>query len=437
MLWRLRHGAIPFFLSTARNYGDIAYYTIGNHKLYLLSHPDYVNDALVAHADHFVKGRGLEKSRILFGQGLLTSEGEYHRRQRRLVHPAFHPLRVAEFADVMVRCTEKAISRWRAGQIIDINKEMTRLAMSIAGETLFGADIESDTDEIGAAFTNAIELFDNVMKPFAEIREKLPFGGSARLAEARKRLDQTIYNAIWQRRAALAGRDPQAAEPDYRDVLSRLLAAQHEDSATGMTDEQLRDECMTIFLAGHETMANALSWTWHLLGRHPESQALLAAEAREVLGSRPAQAEDVPKLQFAEMALAESMRLYPPVWMLDRRVVKPYTIGGYTCPVDSVVVISPYVIHHDARFFTDPEEFRPSRWTREQRAQRPRFSYFPFGAGPRRCIGESFAWTEGALILATIARRWRLDPDVNHQVAVKATVTLRPRNGIRMIPSAR
>jgi cytochrome P450 len=416
-------------MGLARDHGDIAHYHLAGQDMFLLSHPDFVKDVLVTNAAKFFKGRGFEKAKRLFGEGLLTSEGEFHTRQRRLAQPAFHRQRIASYGDLISSYSDRTGKHWSDGAVIDVHQEMTRLTLAIAGKTLFDADVETEAEEIGRALREALGLFDTVMNPFMQWLEKLPWGRSRRFQQARARLDATIYRIIRERRAS---------NEDRGDVLSMLLRSQDAEGGTGtMTDEQLRDECMTIFLAGHETIANALTWTWYLLSQHPEIYIKVQEEADRIPTERLPGAGDFQQLAYTEQVFAESMRMYPPGWMMDRRVVEPYSLGGYAFPVDSIMVMSPYVLHHDSRFFPEPFRFDPGRWTPDGRASRPRYCYLPFGAGPRGCIGEAFAWLEAVLIISTLARRWTFELERGHRVEMKPAVILRPRYGMRMIARTR
>jgi len=367
----------------------------------------------------FRKGRALQRAKRLLGEGLLTSEGEFHRRQRRLAQPAFHRRRVNSYARVMVEYAEAASARWRDGQELDISDEMMRLTLAVVGKTLFDADVESDADEVGSALTEVMNLFGYLMLPFSELLEKLPLPPRRRFLRARARLDAVIYRIIEERRRSGV---------DRGDLLSTLLhAVDEEGDRTGMTDEQLRDEVMTIFLAGHET---TLTWAWFLLAQNPEAEARLHEELDAVLAAgRPPEPEDVPALRYTEMVVAETMRLYPPAWALGRLALEDYEVRGYLIPRGALVLVSQYVIHRDPRFFPDPERFDPARWTPEAKSARPQFAYFPFGGGPRRCVGEGFAWTEAVLILAALARRWRPRLLPGRRVETQPRITLRPGEG--------
>ena len=423
-----RRDNLGFLQEAARNYGDITCFRFGPQQVYFLNHPDYIKDILVTHQQNFIKGRALQRSKRLLGEGLLTSEGEFHRRQRRLAQPAFHRGRIASYADAMTHYAAQMRAGWREGKM-DISEEMMRLTLAVVGKTLFDADVESDAAEIGEAMSVIMDLFTAMLFPFSELLEKLPLPQNRRFQRARDGLDAIIYRLIAERRQS---------GHDRGDLLSMLLLAQDEEGdGARMTDAQVRDEAMTIILAGHETTANAMTWTWYQLAQHEEVEAKLHAEIDSVLGSELPTFETVARLRYTEMVLAESMRLYPPAWAIGRLAVRDHEIGGYVLPAGSLVLVSPYVTHRDARFFPDPTSFDPERWTTEARESRPQFSYFPFGGGARRCIGESFAWMEGVLLLATLAQQWRMRIVPEHVVELRPVITLRPKNGVWMTISRR
>ena len=418
------------FLEGVARHGDVARFRLGPVFVYLVNDPDLIRSVLVTRADAYHKGRALERARRLLGQGLLTSEGALHLRQRRLMQPAFHRERIAGYGETMVRYAGRAAERWKAGETIDVHKEMVALTLAIVGTTLFDADVEEEADEIGKALTEALELFQRLlMVPYGEFLEKLPIPSTLRFRSVRRRLDATIARLIAERR-----RNPR----DRKDLLTLLLLAQDtEGDGGGMTDTQLRDEAMTIFLAGHETTANAMAWTWHLLSQNPEAEGRLHGELDRVLEGRAPGVADLPRLRYTEMVLSESMRLFPPAWILGRRAIVDHELGGYRIPAGSIVLLSQWITHRDARYFPDPLRFDPQRFTAEAQAARPKFSYFPFGGGPRVCIGEGFAWMEGVLVLATIARRWRFLPVDGIPVTPAAMITLRPKSGLPMRIEAR
>jgi len=418
-------GANPleFFTTLARTYGDVTSYRMAGEQLFLINEPRLIRDVLVTHNRNFTKSRGLERSKRLLGQGLLTSEGAMHLRQRRLMQPAFHRDRVAGYGDLMVGHADRMRCAWADGATLDISREMNRLTLSIVGKTLFDVDVEEQAATVGEALTAVMESFWMTLLPFADVLERLPVPKLRRARMARARLDAIIYRMIADRRSSGG---------DRGDLLSMLLAAQDEDDGRGMTDLQVRDEAMTIFLAGHETTANALTWTWFLLSGAPDVEARLHDEVARALEGRLPSVTDLPSLPFVERVVTESMRLYPPAWIIGRRAIDEYRVGEYVAPPRSILVMSPYIMQRDERFYTDPERFDPDRWTPEFRAALPKFAYFPFGGGPRQCIGESFAWMELVLVVATIAQRWRLRLVPGHPVAPQPVVTLRTKHGMRM-----
>ncbi len=420
-----RRDPLAFLSSLARDYGDIVHFRMGPQHTYMLNHPDLVREVLVTHQDAFMKGRALQRSKRLLGEGLLTSEGAHHRRQRRLVQPAFHRQRIEAYGEVMIAYAARTAAQWHDGQTLDVAHEMMRLTLAIVAKTLFDADVEADTEDVGAAFTEIMSLFQMLMLPYSEYLEKLPLPATRRFERARARLDAVIYRIIEARRRE--GRD-------HGDLLSMLISAQDSEGDGGsMSDEQLRDELMTIFLAGHETTANALAWVWYLLATHPEVERKLHAEIDEVLGDRPAPAvSDYPRLRYTEMVVTETMRLYPPAWVVGRLALRDVPVREYVVPRGALVLVSQYVLHRDARFFPAPARFDPERFAPAARETRPVYAYFPFGAGARRCIGEGFAWMEAVLLVATIARRFRLALVPGQNVMPHPRITLRPKAGIQM-----
>jgi cytochrome P450 len=331
----------------------------------------------------------------------------------------------------MVERTAAARARWHSGQSYDMQHEMMRLTLDIVSRTLFSADVAGEADEIGRAMSEVFGLFETLMLPFSEYLEKLPLPQVRRFHRARQRLDETIYRIIADRRAS---------GKDTGDLLSMMLLAQDEEgtgtpSEQAMTDQQVRDEALTLFLAGHETTAIALTWTWYLLSQNEAAVAELCAELDRELQGRLPGFDDVPRLRYTTGVFSEALRLYPPAWAIGRRALDDYTVGEYTIPARSILLLSPYVVHRDPRWFEDPESFRPERWLKE--TERPKFAYFPFGGGTRVCIGERFAWTEGVLLLATIAQQWRFTLAPHQRVATKAQITLRPRWPLQMVAQER
>lgn len=416
-LYAMRRDPLTFLTKLAREQGDIARFRLGDHEhdLYLLNHPDYIREVLVTQDRHFTKWFSVERIKEVLGEGLFVSEGEFHLRQRRLSQPAFHRERIASYADQMTSLALRLRERWQPDALIDICREMNWLAMMIVASTLFGADVEADAEEIRAALSEILDQFERSILPQADRED---------FENALSRLDAVIYRMIKQRRASSA---------DRGDLLSMLLLAEDTEGGGGkMTDLQVRDEAMTIFLAGHETSANALAWSWYLLSQHPEAEAQFHQEVDRALDGRTPGMDDIPNLVITARIFAEALRLYPPLWAIGRRAVQECRIGDCTIAAGSVVILSQYVTHRDARWFPNPEAFDPERWTMEARSARPRFSYFPFSAGSRACLGEAFAGMEGVLCLAALAQKWRLRLVPGHPIALQPQLTLRARNGIKM-----
>lgn len=420
-----RREPLRFFTRMAAQYGDVAMARLGRRAVVLLNHPDHVRELLVTQHRRFRKSRTLQRARVLLGEGLLTSEGELHLRQRRLMQPAFHHERIAAYARTMVALARATSARWRAETIVDARAEMMHLTLAIAGMTLFSANVEDEADEIGHALDTVMSMFDRLNHPWFEVIQRLPLPSTRRFHHASARLEATILRIIERRRAT---------GKDFGDLLSMLLVAQDTESpdSGGMSDAQIRDEVLTLFLAGHETTANALTWTWLLLADHPDVERRLHAEAADVLGDRAADIADLPRLDYTRRVLAESMRLFPPAWIVGREALADVEIGGCTIPRGAMVFASQWLIHRDARFFDDPLRFDPDRWLPHREAALPRYAYFPFGAGGRKCIGESFAWTEGTLVLATLAREWRLRRTTTEPIGLQPVITLRPAGPVPM-----
>jgi cytochrome P450 len=420
---RFRKDPPKYLLEMARQYGDLVHLRLANQHAYIVSHPDAIRDVLVTNQSNFKKSRILERARVLLGEGLLTSEGEFHTRQRRLVQPAFHRDRLIRYAEDMVHCAVHAREQMQPGEQ-DIWHAMTHLTLAIVGRTLFSSDISSDANQIGGALTEIFSLFDTLLMPFSEWLMKLPLPAMRKFERARAELDRVVYGLIADRRAS---------GKDAGDLLSMLLLAQDSDGdGSGMSDKQVRDEALTLLLAGHETTANALSWCWHLLGQNSETEVRFHKEVDDVLAGKAPSFDDVPRLPYTTGVFAEALRLYPPAWAIGRKAIADYTIGEFVLPAESIVLTSPFVVHRDSRWFPEPEKFDPTRWQNDDAEKRPKFSYFPFGGGTRVCIGERFAWAEGVLVLATLAQKWRFRGVPDHPAVAQAVITLRPKYGIKM-----
>jgi cytochrome P450 len=414
------------FLGWARQFGDIFYYRAGWLHVYFLNHPDLIESVLVKNYQNFLKDRVIRNSRWFFGQGLLTNEGESWLRQRRLSQPAFHRERVASYASVMADYTRQMLASWRDGETRDLHSEMMQLTLRIVVRCLFNVEAE----EIGA-ISGAMN---SVMRNTTGLRMLLPpaarYAPIPSMIEFRRsvrRLDQTVYRIIETRR-----RD----ERDSGDLLSMLMEARDEDGSR-MTAQQLRDEVLTFLLAGHETTALALSWAWYLLGQHPEAEARLHNELETKLRGRAPEFSDLSSLNYTDGVLKEVLRLYPPAWSLARTVISDFALGGYTIPAGANIVMSQWILHHDSRYFPNPERFDPVRWLDPAMQKLPRFAYFPFGGGPRQCIGAAFATMEAMLILSTVAQRFRFQPVPGQESIPIPSFTLRPKHGIRMKLTAR
>ncbi len=418
------------FYKRLASQGDVVQVRMGTERIVLLAHPDDVKQLLVTEQKSFTKGRALDRVKVLLGNGILTSEGEFHLRQRRLMQPAFHRERIAGYAVVMADYAERTAQRWRHGDVLDIHDEMMRLTRDIAGKTLFDLDVGEDPGGVDEAVELSLKMYRITVLPMGTVAEYLPIPFTRRVHAARARLNNWLLATIRERRREGI---------DRGDLLSMLLQAEDADGSGKMSDTQVRDEMVTLFVAGHETTAVAMSWTWYLLSQHPEVEAKMHAELASVLGGRRPEAADVAKLPYTRMVMTEAMRLYPPAWILERRAAQDVQIGDHLIPAGALVYTSPYLTHHDARWFPDPERFDPERWHPDAvaAADRPKFAYAPFGGGTRVCIGEQFAWMEGILLLATVAQRWWLRHDPSHVVEMEPLVTLRPKHGMRMRIEAR
>ena len=399
-------------------------FKLGGQFAFFSNHPDLVRDLLVVSADKFKKGRALQRAKRLLGEGLLTSEGEAHLRQRRMIQPAFHRQRIAEYAKSMVSYGEQMRDEWQTGEVRDIDREMMRLTLQIVGKTLFNSDVNDEADEVGKSMTTLIELFNYLLLPYSEWLEKLPLPQSKRFNNARDTLNAIIYKIINERRAS---------NEDAGDLLSMLLLAQDEETGGGMSDEQIRDECLTLFLAGHETTANALTFTFYLLSQNPEKEEKLHRELDEVLNGKTPVMEDYGKLKYTEAVFAEAMRLYPPAWAIGRLAIEDHEFGGFEIPKGSLVIISPYIAQRDRRFWENADEFIPERWFAQSvKEAGQKFIYFPFSRGVRSCIGESFACNEGVLLIAVLMQKWKLRLAPEQKIGLKPLMTLRPKFGMKM-----
>ena len=417
---------LPIFSAWAAEFGDIFYYRAAWLHVYFLNHPDLIEEVLVRNPRNFLKDRVIRNSRWFFGEGLLTNEGESWLRQRRLSAPAFHRERVSGYANIMTTYAQQMQAHWQDGQTLDIHQQMMRLTLQIVVRALFNVEAEQ-TGEISSALNLIMSNTTGIRILLPPLARYLPTPRMISFRRAVARMDNTVYNIIAQHRAN---------KTDSGDLLSTLIAARDEDGSR-MSDKQLRDEVLTFLIAGHETTALALTWTWHLLAQHPDIEKKLHQELDGVLGGRVPQFSDLPRLTYTERVIKESMRLYPPAWSLARTVLSDFELRGYTIPAGANVVMSQWIMHRDPRYFSEPEKFNPDRWSPEIAQKLPRFAYFPFGGGPRQCIGAAFAMMEASLLLATIAQRFRLLTVPDHAVVAIPSFTLRPKYGMRMTAEAR
>jgi cytochrome P450 len=417
------------FIEQCRAYGDVVRTRFLWVHAYFLYNPEDIETVLTTNAKSFRKARSLRSpfSARLVGNGLVTSEGDFWRRQRRLAQPAFHRQRISSYGEVMVDYTERAMSKWRPGEVLDISREMTRLTLEIVVKTLFNADVSNDADHVGAVLSE-------VVKPFASqatvkwiLDNRLPTPGHRRYFKAVSEIDRIVFRIISERRAT---------KSDEGDLLSMLLQAQDDDGSQ-MTDSQLRDEVMTLFVAGHETTALAVSWSWYLLATHPEAERKFHNEIDELLQGRLPTVADMPKLTYTEMIAKEAMRLYPPAYAVGREALEEVEIGGFRVPKGSQVFAFQWVTHRDGRYFDNPDSFDPERWTADRTERLPKYAYFPFGGGPRQCIGNYFAMMEIVLVLAAIGQRFKFSLVPDHKVELLPVLSLRPKNGIKVIADKR
>jgi cytochrome P450 len=424
-----RENAAEFLLDNVRNYGDLVLFQMLGRPVLQFSHPELVQEMLVRDAGHQHRNLVMQRSKSILGEGLLTSEEPLHMRQRRLAQPAFHRERIAAYGEVISQATIAMTREWADGATLDVREEMMRWALRIVGRTLFDTDLKEDEAKVAAAadaFQNFLPL---AWLPFSRMLEASPLPTMRRIRRGREELDELIYRMIRERRA-----DPR----DRGDLLSMLMASVDTEGEggqqAGMSDRQIRDECVTVLLAGHETTANALSFALWLLARHPEVQEALAAECAEVLQGRVPTAADYPKLVLAERVFAEALRLYPPVWVTARMAAEDYAYRGMTIAKGTILLAPQFAVQRDERFYKEPLRFDPSRFTPEAKAGRPRMAYFPFGAGGRQCIGEGLAWMEGTLGLAAMMQECRVVAleGAAEEIAISPSVTLRPKGPVML-----
>lgn len=428
-LLAFRSDRLGFLTRLHREQGDVARFRIGPYRLWQLAHPDLVREVLVNQHAKVRKGPVLQRARVLLGDGLLTAEGQAHRRHRRLVQPAFHPKRIDGYAAVMVERAATAADGWRAGEPLDVHGETVRVTLTTAGTTLLGADVGADVGTVERALADLLAAYRLVFVPFGWRLQNLPVGPARRLQRGRTTLHGLVDRVIAERRAT--GRDA-------GDLLSAFVLGEAADAGDGrLTDEEIRDHAVTLLLAGHETTANALAFGMHLLAHAPDVADRVEDEVDAVLARRPAGPDDVDRLPSCRAVISEALRLFPPSWGIGRQVVEDLPVAGQVVPAGDLLVLPPWVVHRDPRWWPDPGRFDPDRWAGSGAPDRPRWAFFPFGGGTRMCIGEGFAWAEAVLVLATIVQRWRLHPVPERPLRLDPLITLRPRGGLWLRPEER
>jgi cytochrome P450 len=423
----LRRDPLAFLAACQRDYGDTVEMRLGPLRSFLLVHPDGVRRVLVENHRNYARGIVFQKLKRIAGEGLVFSDGDLWRRQRQLIQPAFHRERIAGMAAMMVETTAAMLDRWPAraagGQPLDVAEEMSKLTLEIVAKALFGTDLGELQDEFTATVTANMQYANHLMNHFVNPPLFLPTRANVRGRRAIAALDRIVWRVIAERR-----RDSR----DRPDLLGMLLAARDAETNEAMDDKQLRDEVVTFLVAGHETTAVALSWAWHLLSADPDAERRLHAEVDEVLGGRTATLADLPALPWSRMVIDEAMRLYPPVWATGRQTRADDEVSGVRIPAGASVILCPYLTHRHPAFWDEPLRFDPERFTPQRAAARPEYAYFPFGGGPRGCVGRQFALMEGPLVLASVAQRYRLRAVPGRAIEPHPILTLRPRDGMPM-----
>lgn len=419
----LGNDPLGFLTRCAGEYGDIVPLCLGLTPACLIASPDYIEQVL-KDREKFIKSRGFRVLKTLLGEGLLTAEGDSWLWKRRLAQPVFHQSRIQGYGKVMVDYAERMLSTWHDGEVRDVHADMMRLALSIVMKTIFDEDVdEGESKTVAYALDVAMHWFESKRRQGYLVWEWFPRPENIHYRNAIAQMDAAIYNLIGQRRSS---------SEDTGDLLSMLMQARDEETGAQMDDKQLRDEVATLMLAGHETTANALSWTWMLLSQYPEVRTKLQRELQEVLEGRAPTVADIPRLRYTDRVIKEAMRLYPPVSLFGREAVEDYTLGDHIVPAGTLIMISQWVMHHSPQYFENPEAFDPDRWENDLERTLPRGVYIPFGDGPRICIGKGFALMEAVLLLATVAQRFQLDLVPGYIIAPQASITLRPEHGIKV-----
>ncbi len=418
---------LAYLQRCAQEYGSIMQIRLGTTPLYMLSHPDHIEHVLVTHNDRYKKSRFTQRRKSLFGNGLLFSEGDLWLRQRRLMQPTFHHKRVASYGNAMVQLSQQMATSWNDGETLNVHDAMMQLSLEIVLKTLFDTELADDAQKIGRVLDILIDQVSAAAVRPIQFPDWLPTSGNRQYNAALKELDTIIQQIISEHRRR---------DVDTGDLLSMLLRVQDEDGSR-MTDKQLRDEVVNLYIAGHETVALTLAYTWLLLAEHPDVEVKLHEELERVLAGRAPTMDDLQSLPYTEQVVTEAMRLYPPVWGIFRDCKVADEIGGYPITPGTVVLLSPWVVHHDAQYYTEPEAFQPERWDKASKQPIPRYAYFPFGGGQRLCIGNVFAMVEARLVFATLAQKWSFTRASQEPLELVPTITIRPKNGIHLVAHQR
>lgn len=470
------------FMNISNEYGDISYFKLGRQNVYMLNNPDYIERVLIYDHKNFKKGKRLQTAKRFLGEGLVTSEGEKHDSQKKIIHPFFLPKKISSFGPIMTGYALDMCKNWKDGSEIDIHKEMAKVTLSIICKSMMDYDMQSDeSEEFGRSFAISKNYSKRLQHPLGHILDSIPV--LPKVIESRKAaktLDSIVYKLMSTRKNEISTQgelpSPKSTGKSQNtrdDLLTGLLLLENPDQTKNqennlnnsspqddgdnqiMSGQQIRDHIITMLIAGHETTANALTWTYYLLAQHPEIEQKVFEEIDSVLKNnfapkiktdnnnvtseeyRLPTSKDIPKLNYIEKVFRESMRLFPPVWSIGRIVEDDYKVGNYVIPKDSAIFMSQYAMHRNPKYYEDPEQFNPERWTDDFKRHLPRFSYFPFGGGLRGCIGEPFAWQEGILLIATISSYWKMGLKPNQKIKMDPGITLNPKKGIKMILNAR
>jgi cytochrome P450 len=424
-LRRVRNEPLEYCQELRAEYGDVVGFRLGPLRSYLLAHPDHLKHVLQENHHNYVKGEVIGRAKVLIGEGLFSSEGAFWRRQRRLMQPLFSRAALSNLVEPMAEVTAARLDSMavheRSGDVFDLTDEMTALTLTIVGRTLFGLDLEGDARTVGTHLMRALAYINRrVTTPYA-VPFAVPTPASVRFRYSRRELDSVVHRMISSRRRSGDRGD---------DLLSVMLDARDPETGDVMSDRQLRDETITFVLAGHETTAVALTWTWYLLAQHPEIEKAVREEVDRVLAGRHPTADNLPQLELTRRCVQEAMRLYPPLWGSARQALAPDRIGGFDIPTGAYVSLVPWMTHLDERFWPDPKRYDPDRFLPDAVAARPRFAYVPFSGGPRQCIGNEFALMEAAVAVSMMVQRYRVDLATDKPIDVAAAITLRPGGGV-------